>query len=346
MSYQREYKTRIGVGIIGAGSHSYRNILPVMNYLPVEIKAICDPNEEMGKAAAKQYGCNWYSAAAEMYKRQADVKAVFIAVSPVLHPPLVKEALQAGCHVWVEKPISVRASQVEEMISQRGDQVVVVGLKKAFMPATIKAKEIVADKKYGNLKSILAVYHMTMPDNGEEILEKGETPNWLRNGVHPLAFMCEVGGRVKEVITHTNDEGHGAVLLRYANGAMGTLHLSSGPAPNVERFEVFGGNWQMHIIDQTVELRRGIPFAYSQTDSFVPPGDDSGTIVWKATNCLATLENKALFTQGFYNETKFFCDCILQGRQPVSGTGSLEQSLEMMRIYEAALLSRGNPVKI
>jgi predicted dehydrogenase len=346
MSYQREFKTRIGVGVIGAGSHCYRNILPVMNYLPVEIKAICDPNEELGQVTARQYGCRWYKAATEMYDREPDIKAVFIAVSPALHPVLVKEAITAGRHVWVEKPISVRAAQVEEMIAMRGDRIVVVGLKKAFMPATVKAKEIIADKKYGNLKSILAVYHMTLPTNGEELLEKGESPNWLRNGVHPLAFMSETGGKVDEVLTYTNSTGHGAVLLRYASGAMGTLHLSSGPGPNVERYEVFGSNWQMHICDQTVELRRGIPFNYAGTTTFIPEGDDTGTIVWNAANCLATLENKALFTQGFYNETKFFCDCVLEGRRPVSGTGSLEQAFEIMRIYEAALLSHGKPVKI
>jgi predicted dehydrogenase len=346
VSYQREFKTSIPAGIIGAGAHCYRNILPVMNYLPVELRAICDPNEEAGKAAAKQYGCVWYRDAAEMYLREPELKAVFIAVGPALHPALVKEALAAGRHVWVEKPIAIRAAEVEEMIAARGDRVVVVGLKKAFMPAAAKAKEIIAGKKYGNLKSALAVYHMTIPENGKELLERREAPNWLRNGVHPLAFLSEIGGKVDEVLTYTNGEGYGAVLLRYASGVMGTLHLSSGPMPNVERYELFGSTWQMHIIDQQVELRRGIPFTYNQTSNFVPEGDDSGTIVWNASNCLATLENKALFTQGFFAETKYFCDCILEGRKPVSGTGSLEQALEIMKVYEAALLSHGKPVKI
>ena len=346
MPYQREYKKRICVGLVGAGSHCYRNMLPVMNYLPVEVKAICNPTEEKGRATAKQYGCAWYKDAAEMYSREPDIKAVFISVSPALHPVLVKEAFAAGLHVWVEKPLSLRASQVEEMIAVRGDRVAVVGLKKAFMPATVKAKEIIADKKYGNLKSILAIYHMTMPGNGEELLEKGESPNWLLNGVHPLSFMVETGGKVDEVLSYANSDGHGAVLLRYANGVMGTLHLSSGPSPAVERYDLFGENWQMSIYNQTVELRRGIPFVYGETTSFAPEGDDSGTIVWSAANCLATLENKALFTQGLYNETRYFCDCILEGKKPVSGAGSLEQSLEIMRIYEAALLSKGNPVKV
>jgi predicted dehydrogenase len=344
MSYQREYKKRIPAAVIGAGSHSYRNLLPVLNYLPVDLRAVCDPDEEAGAAAAKQYGAAYYKKAPDLYEQEPEVSAVFIAVGPALHPALVKEALAAGRHVWVEKPLAVRAAQVEELIAARGDRVVVVGLKKAFMPATAKAKEVIASKKYGGLKSVLAVYHMSIPENGEEILNQGQTPNWLLNGVHPLAFLSETGGKTEEVLTYTNSQGHGAVLLRFAGGAMGTLHLSSGPQPEVERYDLFGINWEMSIIDQRVELRRGIPFSYGRTTSFAPEGDDGGTLVWNAANCLATLENKALFTQGFYAETKYFCDCILKGEKPV--TGSLEQALEIMRIYEAALVSHGRPVKL
>jgi predicted dehydrogenase len=100
----------------------------------------------------------------------------------------------------------------------------------------------------------------------------------------------------------------------------------------------------MSIYDRQVELRRGIPFEYGKTTTFAPEGDDSGTIVWRAENNLATLENKALFTQGIYNECRHFCDCILEGRQPE--TGSLEQALEIMKIYEAALISNGKPVAL
>ena len=352
MPYQREYKTRIPIAVIGAGSHCYRNVLPVLNYLPVELRAVCNPTEEKGKITAKQYGCAYYSSSEALYKNESDVAAVFIIVSPALHPVLVKEALAAGKHVWVEKPVALRAYQVEDMISARGDRVVVVAHKKAFMPGAVKAKEIINSKKYGDLKSVLAVYPMTIPGNGEEILEKQEAPKWLLNGVHPLSFLIEMGGRVKEVCAHTNRQGYGNVILTFENDIMGSLHLASGPQPSVERYELFGETWQISIYDQRVELRRGIPFDYAGATTFAPEGDDSGTIVWNASNCLATLENKALFTQGFYNESKYFCDCILEGKRPLPGsaasigTGSLEQALEIMKVYEAALCSHGKPVRL
>ncbi len=52
------------------------------------------------------------------------------------------QALDAGLHVWLEKPPAMRAPEVEEMIRHRKDGVVVVGFKKAFMPAAFKAREV------------------------------------------------------------------------------------------------------------------------------------------------------------------------------------------------------------
>lgn len=343
MSYQREFSKRINVGIIGAGSHCYRNIIPVMNFLPVRVKAVCDLNEELAKATARQYGCAYYRSTADMYANEK-IDAVFICVGPKFHPRLTMEALDAGKHVWVEKPIATRASEVAEMIAHRGDRIVVAGLKKAFTPAAQKAIEIANSEKYGNIRSILAVYPMTIPEDGPEILKANGTPNWLLNGVHPLAFIMAVGGKVSAVTTLRNAAGNGAFVLWFKSGAVGNLHMSSGPQPSLERYGVYGDSWQLEIENTKITLQRGIPFDYANTVSYAPAGEDSGSIVWDTSNCLATLENKALFTQGFYSETMYFCNCVLENRKPEQGT--LEFALEIMKVYEAGLLSQGRTIAI
>ena len=70
----------------------------------------------------------------------------------------------------------------------------------------------------------------------------------------------------------------------------------------------------------------------------------SGAIVWEPQNNISTLENKALFTQGIYNEMRYFCDQALAGEAGV--TGSLEFALEVMRVYQAGLLSNGDRVTL
>lgn len=338
MSYQRDYDRRIKIGIVGVGSHCYRNILPTMNFLPVEIRAVCDINEGLARKTAKQYGCTFYTNTKEMYDKEK-LDAVFISVGPRLHPKLSIEALDAGLHVWVEKPLAMRAFEVQEIIEHRRDRIVVVGFKKAFMPVMEKAKEIVYSEKYGNLKSMLGIYPMSIPSNGEQVLKEGHYTNWLANGVHPLSFLMELGGRVESVVSHCRDDGHGVFVINFKNGIIGNLQLASGPLP-METYYLYGDKWYLRIYNNNrVELQRGIPFDYSRTTSFLHSGDDTGAVVWEAQNCLASLENKAIFTQGFFNEMKYFCDCILEEKKPEKGT--LEFAYEMMKVYEAGLLSKG-----
>lgn len=343
MSYQRNLEKRIKVAVIGVGSHCYRNILPSLTWLPVELVAVCDVDLSAVSYTAKQYGCSAYTSAEKMYQREPEIQAVFISVGAAWHPQLILEALDHGKHVWVEKPIALRATQVKEMMERCNDLVVVAGLKKAFTPAAEKAREMMAT--LGCVRSILAVYPMSMPQEGELVLEDGSMPNWLRNGVHPLSFLVGVGGRVKMVQSVLNEEGFGVVIMAFESGAMGTLHLASGPQPDVERYSIFADNWQMDIEDANVSLRRGITnFNYRQTKSYISPGDTGGTIVWKPNSCVATLENKAEFVQGFYQEMQYFCDCILQNKKPE--LGNLSMALEIMEIYEGALRSNGRPVYI
>jgi len=341
MSYQREFEKKINVGIIGIGSHSYRNLLPAMNYLPVNIKAVCNRNPDIGQVTARQYGCAHYQSPAEMYANE-EIEAVFICVSPQLHPQFILEALDHNIHVWVEKPLALRAYEVEEMLARRTRQVVVVGYKKLFSPAAQKAIEVVNSPKYGDLQSVLAIYPMTIPADGQKVLESRELCNWLNNGTHPLSFMMALGGKVSSVTSLCNKTGQGVVALQFANGVAGTFHMSSGPQPRLERYAAYGKNWQLDIENSKITLQRGVPFVYKETTNYAPEGDDHGAIVWEPSNCTATLENKALFTQGMYFEMKYFCDCILENTTPTKG--SLEFSLELMKVYEAGLLSGGRTI--
>ncbi|MEK3722721.1 Gfo/Idh/MocA family protein [Paenibacillus sp. FSL H8-0034] len=345
MTYQRDFKRKLNVAIVGVGSHCYRNILPAMNYLPVTIKALCDRDEALVKATALQYGnCSYYTDAKDMYHKE-QLDAVFLAVSPQAHPKLAIEAFEAGVNVWMEKPVAMRAAEVEQMIAHRGENIAVVGLKKAFMPAAEKALEVVHAPEYGGLNSILAVYAMTLPENGKEILESGKFHNWLGNGCHPLAFMMAVGGKVEAVTTHKQKSGNGSLLLDFTNGVAGNFHLARGPQP-IESYSLFADKWHMHIDNSMkVTLQSGHPdFKYGVTTDYIPPGFESGARVWEPQNCLATLENKSIFTQGFYHELIYFCECVLNKQVPKKGT--LEFALEIMKVYEAALLSDGKTIYV
>jgi predicted dehydrogenase len=231
------------------------------------------------------------------------------------------------------------------MIEHRGNRVAVVGLKKAFMPSTQKVIEVFGEPS--EVKSLIAEYPMSIPDDGQQVLAKRQVTNWLSNGVHPLSLLMAVAGPVEAVTVVKSRNGAAACLLDFVAGALGNFHMADAGPPYFthERYAFYGNNCEMEIDNGLrVTLRRGIPFDYANTTSFAPAGMDTGSIVWEPQNFLATLENMSLFTQGFYFSMRHFCDSILENKPATQGT--LEHALELMRVYEAALLSLGDRIPV
>jgi predicted dehydrogenase len=345
MSYQREYEKRLRIGVVGIGSHCYRNILPTTNFLPVELVAFCDKNPSVLDKTASQYGVSHCFTDAGKMLADIPLDGVFLCVSPFAHPDLACEALDAGLHVWMEKPPAARAKDVQRMIDHRKDRVVVVGFKKAFQPAIQKAEELVKGDEAGALKTILAEYRMDIPKNGREILDSNKMNNWLGNGCHPLSAMMQVGGPVLAVTVIRGANGGGVCVMEFENGAVGNLHLADGLRGPRERYSFFCDGIHVEVENsRKVTLHRGIPFNYARTNNYAPSGTDTGSVSWEPQNNTGTLDNKALFTQGFFNELKHFCDCVIEGKKPDRGT--LEFAHHVMQVYEAAFVSDGNRVVI
>jgi predicted dehydrogenase len=347
MTYQRAFKKRLNIAIVGVGSHAYRNILPALHHLPVRLVAVCDIDELLARSTAEEYGVkNIYTRTEVMYANES-LDAVLICVGPRQHARLSIEALQAGVHVWMEKPPAMNVAELEEVQRHVRDQVVVVGFKKAFMPVATKAHELVQNKSIGQLATISAEYPCSIPENGGSVLAKMEFTDWLANGIHPISFMVRVGGKVDAVYTHRAAHGGGAVMLEYRSGVLGVMHFGAwgGYSSATERYTLNGTQGVITIENSIrLSLHRGIPFDYSQTTSFIPDGEASGAIVWEAQNRLATLENSGLFVQGMYAELLYFCERVLSGEKPE--IGSLDFALDVMKIYEAGLRSHGDRVLI
>lgn len=348
MTYQREFDRKVRLGVVGAGKHSYRNLLPALHYLPVQLSAICDLDVARAESAAREYGVRGvYQSTSEMYANE-ELDAVLLCVSPQAHPDLACEAFEANLHVWMEKPPATRAAQVRTMMENRGDRVCVVGFKKVFMPSMRKAVEIMSDPKFGPVHNMVGIYPLgPVPADGQRTLRDQIPNDWLANGVHPVSIMLGVGGPVEAVTMHRGRKAGSVCVLEFENGCLGTLHLATGAVASqpVERYMFVGRGCHVEIENSLrVTFQRGIPYRYGVTTDYVGDGLDSGAVVWEPQNHLSTLENKALFTQGIYGELKHFLDCVLEKRRPTLGT--LEFAYDVMRVYEAGLLSNGDRVPL
>ena len=314
MQYQIEAQAPVRIGV-GVGSHCYRNILPTLTYLPVHRP----PSPTSTSTARRPWGGNTtpgpMPAPPPCTRRGTD--AVLLCVSAKLHPQLAIEAFGAGLHVWMEKPAAMRASEVEAMLAARGDRFCVVSYKKAFMPATRKARELLAIDGDAPLRTLLGVYPLGLPEDGPAVLAEGRKSAWLSNGCHPLALMLELGGTVEAVTTHRSRHDGGAVILHYDSGAIGNLHLPKG-APNTqpcERYLVAAGEHSIEIENsRRVIYQRGIDFSYTHGTSFAQGDTNTGAVVWEAQDGLNPPETMSVVTQGISARLDHFIGSVAEAR--------------------------------
>ncbi|MFN8662183.1 MAG: Gfo/Idh/MocA family oxidoreductase [Thermomicrobiales bacterium] len=346
MTYQRDFEKKLRVGVVGLGGHAYRNVLPTLHYLPVDLAALCDVDaERLARTEAEYRTGAAFTDAGEMFQ-QADLDAVLLCTGPRSHPALALQAFAAGLDVWMEKPPAMRATQVEALLAARGDRVCAVGFKKAYMPAARKARELLALPAFGALQSMQGVYRVTIPRDGARWLEAAAEPPFLSVGCHPLSLMIACGGPVNAVTTlrGPGEEAAAIVALHFVSGAIGNLHLAAG-SPELlaaERYDFYGQGQVIAIENSTrVAYHRGVPFSYETQLDFATPDLESGSVVWESSNAQGTLENTSFVVQGMVAELRDFCDAVMERRQPTIGT--LEFALQVMQVYEAAMLSQGAP---
>jgi predicted dehydrogenase len=122
--------------------------------------------------------------------------------------------------------------------------VCVVGLKKAFMPATEKAQEIFNDPANLPLRTVLAEYPVSVPHDGSAILQQRRRTEWLANGCHPLALLVAVAGPIAAITIQRNSLDDSVCILDFRNGALGNLHgtRSAARSQPSERYTFFGNN--------------------------------------------------------------------------------------------------------
>jgi len=228
-----------------------------------QLVAMCDINEEEVNNRIGMYeGSKGYSHYQDLLENP-DVDMVDIIVPHVLHYEIAKAALLKGKHVLVEKPITVKSEQGQELI----DQAKKAGLKFSvaenthFVTAYLKAEEILKQGILGDIwtvRTLIAgseVYRIKDPN-----LWHGKSPYGgviIDSSVHNFYLFKWLFGGVKDVLGFASKiipegevEDNGLILGHLANGAEFQLNTScTYEIPWTERVEIYGSRGGM-IIDQ------------------------------------------------------------------------------------------------
>lgn len=145
------------VGIAGCGAVAQQYHVPAMRRIKgAKIVALCDVNEDLAISVGKRFNIRrYYADFTEMLKNE-EVNLVSICTPPRTHATMSIQAMEAGCHVLIEKPMSVSCGEADDMIvAARSNRVkLCVVHNRLFAPVIMKAMSLVSVGVLGDLTGV------------------------------------------------------------------------------------------------------------------------------------------------------------------------------------------------
>jgi predicted dehydrogenase len=222
-----------------------------------ELVWLCDVDEERRAQAAQSYPSARVTPSFDDVLADESVEAVVVATPVPTHYELARRALEAGKHVFVEKPPAMRGAEMEELceLAEERDRVLMPGHLLLYHPGVQKLKEIVDS---GELGEVLYVY-----GNRQNLgtFRTNENALWSL-GVHDLSVLLYlIEEEPSEVQAHGNaflSRGVEDVVfcyLRFPSGKMAHMHLSWLDPHKIRRITVVG-NERMAVFDDMERDRK------------------------------------------------------------------------------------------
>jgi predicted dehydrogenase len=165
------------VGLIGAGWYGKCDLFRLLQVAPVEVVSVCDVDSAMLADAAEQIAGRQKSKAkprpyADYRKMLAekDLDLCLIATPDHWHALPAIAAMEAGCDLYLQKPISIDVAEGKAILdtARRLNRVVQVGTQRRSTPHLIEARDnIIKAGKLGAIGhvEICCYYHMRNPSN-------------------------------------------------------------------------------------------------------------------------------------------------------------------------------------
>jgi predicted dehydrogenase len=246
--------TRVAhVGVGGWG----KNVVRVAGEL-ADLAWIVDTDESRRITFADRYPAARVTADLAEALADDDVDAVVIATPVPTHHTLARQALEAGKHVFVEKPPAMRGEEMEELVAlaQETGRVLMPGHLLLYHPGLRKVKELV---DAGALGDVACVY-----GNRQNlgVIRSNENALWSL-GVHDLSvILWLLGEEPSEVVAHGLDYLQDGIedvvfcFLRFPSGKVAHMHLSWLDPHKMRKITVVGRE-KMVVFDD-MELERKV----------------------------------------------------------------------------------------
>jgi predicted dehydrogenase len=244
------------LGLAGLGAWG-RNLVRNFDEL-ADLAWLCDVSAERRDEFERRYPNARVTERFEDVLADEDVSAVVVATPVPTHYELSKRALEAGKHVFVEKPPAMRGAEMDELCTLAADRglVLMPGHLLLYHPAVARLKTIVDS---GELGEVMYAY-----SNRQNLGVVRTAENALLSlGVHDLSVLLYLLGEEPDQVwaqgnAFLNPGVEDVVFcyLRFPSGRMAHMHLSWLDPHKVRRITVVGKE-KMAVFDD-MELERKV----------------------------------------------------------------------------------------
>jgi predicted dehydrogenase len=149
--------------VVGCGSIGSRHVGNLVNSFDVEV-SVCDVDERQATALSDEYGVTSTTDLEEALAASPD--AVLVCTPPTSHVDIARKSLDAGTHVFVEKPLAADSERAAELVEHvRGtDRVGLVGCNMRFHPPVAQITDWLSAGEIGRIEYVRLRYGNYLPN--------------------------------------------------------------------------------------------------------------------------------------------------------------------------------------
>jgi predicted dehydrogenase len=229
----------LGFLVIGCGSIGKRHIRNLIALNAGEILAF-DVQADRRSEVECQFGVEALDYLEEAWERRPDV--ALITAPTGMHVPLALQAAEQGCHLFIEKPLSDRLEGVDRLVNavRERNLITLVGCNMRFHPGLVKVKKLLEEGAIGQVVAARVAVGQYLPDwhpwedyrktysarrdlGGGVILDAIHEIDYIRWMLGEVEAVACFAGKLSRLEIETEDTA--AILLRFASGSIGEVHL-------------------------------------------------------------------------------------------------------------------------
>lgn len=255
---------KLGAGVIGLKMGA-GHLDAYANHPEVEVRGICDLNEDLLKQLAQKYNIKFVTGDYRELLSRKDIDIISVATPDYLHAEQSIAALESGKHVLCEKPMAPTLEDCKDIIktAEKSKCKFMVGQVCRFAPGFQMTKKLIDEGKIGELffaESEYAHDYSRVPGVGEWRKDpvKRREP-FLGGGCHAVDLLRWVVGDVEETFAYANHrvlidwpvDDCTIAAFKFKNGILGKVFVSIGCKRPYTMRSVFWGSKGTIIGDNT-----------------------------------------------------------------------------------------------